>query len=152
MTQPQPTPPPPLPRTWRPLGPRLAVAVFGVVLIGAFAWLWLTFDDETRAAVSTLEKATVIFFVLLGLALLNAMARSRVVAREDGLTVVNGYRTRRLSWSEVGTVRMPQGAPWPHLEQGDDDRISLLGIHTSDGARAATAVRELRATVADRRG
>ncbi|GAA1541634.1 PH domain-containing protein [Nocardioides humi] len=139
---------PSLPRTWRPFGPRMAAAVFGTVLVGAFAWLWIQFDPETKAAVNDLEKATVIFFILLGLALLNGLARSRVIAREDGLTVVNGYRTRRLAWSEVGTVRMPQGAPWPHLEQGEDDRISLLGIHSSDGARAATAVRELRAVVA----
>lgn len=142
---------PTLPRTWRPFGPRMAAAVFGVILVGAFAWLWIQFDDETKAAVNDLEKATVIFFVLLGLTLLNGLARSRVVAREDGLTVVNGYRTRRLTWAEVGTVRFPQGAPWPHLEQGEEDRISLLGIQASDGPRAATAIRELRALVAAHR-
>jgi asparagine N-glycosylation enzyme membrane subunit Stt3 len=139
---------PTLPRTWRPFGPRMAAAVFAVILVGAFAWLWVSFDEQTRAAVNNLEKATVIFFILLGLALLNALARSRVVAREDGLTVVNGYRTRRFAWGEVGTVRFPQGAPWPHLDLGDDERVSLLGIHASDGARAATAIRELRAVVA----
>lgn len=142
---------PALPRTWRPLGPRLAAAVFGIVLVGAFAWLWLQFDAETKASVKDLEKATVIFFVLLGLALLNGLARSRVVARAEGLTIVNGYRTRRLAWSEVGTVRFPQGAPWPYLEQGEDERISLLGIHASDGPRAATAIRELRALLAAHR-
>lgn len=143
---------PALPRTWRPFGPRMAAAVFAVILVGAFAWLWVSFDDQTRAAVNDLEKATVIFFILIGLALLNALARSRVVAREDGLTVVNGYRTRRFAWSEVGTVRFPQGAPWPHLDLGDDERVSLLGIHASDGARAATAIRELRAVVAAHQG
>lgn len=142
---------PTMPRTWRPLGPRIAAAVFGVVLVGAFAWLWIQFDDETRARVNNLEKATVIIIVGCGLLLLNGLARSRVVARADGLTIVNGYRTRRLAWAEVGTLRMPQGAPWPHLQQGEDQRISLLGIHTSDGARAATAVRELRALVAAHR-
>jgi len=148
----RPAPVPALPRTWRPFGPRIAAAVFGAVLVGAFAWLWIQFDDETKAAVNDLEKATVIFFIGVGLVLLNGLARSRVVAREDGLTVVNGYRTRQLAWSEVGAVRMPQGAPWPHLDQGEDERISILGIHASDGARAATAVRELRAVVAAHRG
>jgi len=142
---------PPLPRTWRPFGPRLAALVFGLILVGAFAWLWLRFDDETRAAINVLERATVIFFVLLGLVLLNGLARSRVIARADGLTIVNGYRRRRLAWSEVGTLRFPQGAPWPHLEQGEDERISLLGIQASDGARAATAVKELRALLAAHR-
>ncbi|HWJ09435.1 MAG TPA: PH domain-containing protein [Nocardioides sp.] len=139
---------PVLPHTWRPFGPRMAAAVFGVVLVGAFVWLWVNFDDGTRASVNVYERGTVIGLVLLGLALLNALARSRVVAREDGLTVVNGYRRRELSWAEVGRVRMPQGAPWPHLDLGDDERLSLMGIHASDGQRAAIAVRELRAVVA----
>ena len=143
-----PTSLPDLPHTWRPFGPRMAAAVFAVVLVGAFAWLWIGFDPKTRAEVNVLERATVIGFILLGLVLLNGLARSRVVAREDGLVVVNGYRTRRLAWSEVGRVRMPQGSPWPHLDQGDDERISLLGIHASDGGRAGSAIRELRALVA----
>jgi len=129
----------------------MAAAVFAVVLVGAFAWLWLRFDEQTKEAVNVLEKATVIAIVGLGLALMFALARSRVVARPDGLTIVNGYRKRELTWAEVGTVRMPRGAPWPHLDQGDDVRISLLGIHTSDGARAETAVRELKAVVAAHR-
>ena len=144
----QPVVPPALPHTWRPFGPRMAAVVFGVVLVGAFAWLWVSFDDDTRASVNVYERGTVIGLVLLGLALLNGLARSRVVAREDGLTIVNGYRRRDLAWSEVGRVRMPQGAPWPHLELGEDGRVSLLGIHASDGQRAATAIRELRAVVA----
>lgn len=136
---------PSLPRTWRPFGPRLAAAVFGVVLVGAFAWLWVNFDQETQDSVGFLQKATVIGFIGLGLVLLNAMARSRVVATEQGLTVVNGYRRRQLSWDEAGTLRMPRGAPWPHLDRGEEERVPLMGVHASDGRRAAIAVRELRA-------
>lgn len=145
----QPVTAPALPHTWRPFGPRMAAAVFGVVLVAGFAWLWVNFDDETRASVNPYERGTVIAIVLGGLALLNGLARSRVVATPEGLTIVNGYRKRRLAWSEVGTFRMPQGAPWPHLEQGEDGRIPIMGIHASDGGRAATAVRQLRAVVAE---
>ncbi len=148
----QPTALPPLPRTWRPLGPRIAAAVFAIILVGAFAWLWINFDDQTKAAVNVFERATVVGFILLGIALLNALARSRVVASEDGLDVVNGYRTRHFAWSEIVAVRFPQGAPWPHLDLGDDVRVSMVGIQASDGARTATAVRELRALYAARHG
>lgn len=144
------TPVPSLPRTWRPFGPRMAAAVFGIVLVGAFAWLWTQFDDATREGVNPIQRATVIGFIALGLGLLNGLARSRVVATESGLTVVNGYRKRTLTWSEAGTLRMPRGAPWPHLDLGDDERISLMGVHSSDGQRAAVAVRELRALLAER--
>jgi hypothetical protein len=102
-----------LPRTWRPRGPRIAALVFGVVLVGGFAWLWISFDDQTREAVSGLQRATVIFFLGVGLAALNGLARSRVTASVDGLELVNGYRTRRLEWAQVVRVSMPAGAPWP---------------------------------------
>ena len=146
---PDPAPAPPLPRTWRPFGPRMAAVVFGVVLVGAFAWLWVNFDQATKDSVGFLQKATVIGFILLGLVLMNGLARSRVTARDGGLTVVNGYRRRDLPWSEVGTVRFPQGAPWPYLQQAEDEKVSLMGIHASDGQRAAIAIRELRAVVAE---
>ncbi len=142
------TPVPALPRTWRPFGPRMAGAVFAIVLIGAFAWLWLRFDDETRDLFGFWQQITGIALVVVALALLNALARSKVVARPEGLVVVNGYRRRELAWAEVGPLRMPRGAPWPHLDMGDGEKISLLGIHTSDGRRAEIAVRELRAVVA----
>lgn len=152
MTQSRPHEVADLPRTWRPFGARMAAAVFAVVLVGAFAWMWIRFSDETRESVNLWQRLTVIALVGGGVALMHALARSKVVATDAGLRIVNGYRSRRLAWSEVGTVRMPQGAPWPHLEQSDDVRIAMLGIQTSDGARAATAVRELRAVVASRRG
>lgn len=141
---------PDLPRTWRPLGVRMAGAVFAVVLVGAFAWMWIRFSDETRESVNLWQRLTVIALVGGGVALMHALARSKVVATQAGLRIVNGYRTRRLAWADVGAVRMPQGAPWPHLEQSENRRISMIGIQTSDGARAATAVRELRAIVAAR--
>ncbi len=136
-----------LPRTWRPFGPRIAAVGFGTFLVLAFGWLWISFDDQTRADVSGLQKATVIGFVLLGLALLNGMARSRITATEDGLVVVNGYRKRTLVWAQVVRVSMTVGAPWPTFDLDDGTTLSGMGIHGSDGARAKAALRELRALV-----
>ena len=141
---------PGLPTTWRPLGPRIAALVFGIVLVGAFGGLWVTFPQETKDAVSPLQRATVIFFIGLGLLLLNGLARSRITADESGLTVVNGYRKRHLEWAQVVSVQLPPGAPWPSLDLDDGTTISAMGIHGSDGARARTALTELKGLL-DRR-
>lgn len=136
---------PRLPHTWRPLGPRIAAAVFGLVLVGAFAFLWLSFDEQTREAINVFERATVIILVGTGLAFLYALARSKVVATGDGLTVVNGYRRRQYEWAEVVAIRLPPGAPWPTLDLDDGTTVSALGIHGSDGERAKVAVRQIKA-------
>ncbi|NYJ01530.1 hypothetical protein HNR19_002228 [Nocardioides thalensis] len=136
---------PDLPRTWRPVGPRIAAVVFSVVLIGAFLGLWYSFDEETKQAVTVLQRCTIGFFVFIGVALMYAMARSRITADERGLTVVNGYRKREYEWAEVVAVRMPPGAPWPTLDLADGNTVSAMGVHGSDGAPARRAVAEIRA-------
>lgn len=136
-----------LPRTWRPFGPRVAAAVFAVVLVGGFAWLWWSFDDLTREQVSGLQRATVVLFVVAAVVLLFALARSRITASDAGLVVVNGYRKRTLEWAQVVRVSMPPGAPWPRLDLDDGTTIPAMGIHASDGLRARTQVAELRALV-----
>jgi hypothetical protein len=137
------SPPPRLPRTWRPFGPRIAAVVFGAVLVGAFTYLWLSFDEQTKETFNLLQRATVIGIILAGLGLLYAMARSKVVARDSGLVVVNGYRRREYEWAEIIAIRMPPGAPWPRLDLADGTTVPAMGIHGSDGARARTAVRQL---------
>lgn len=141
-------PAPALPHTWRPFGPRIAGIVFSFVLVGAFAGLWLSFPEQTKQDINGLQRATVIFFVGVGVVLLLGMARSRITATADGLVLVNGYRKRRYEWAEVIAVSMPPGAPWPRLDLADGSTVSALGIHGSDGGRARTAVRELQAVLA----
>ena len=52
--------PMPLPHTWRPLGPRIAGAVSGAVLVVMAVVLWFTFDAETRDAITPFQRGTVI--------------------------------------------------------------------------------------------
>lgn len=141
---------PDLPHTWRPRGPRIAAVVFSVVLVATFLGLWYSFPEETKQAVTVLQRVTVGFFVLVGIGLLYAMARSRVTAHDGGLTVVNGYRRREYEWAEVIAIRMPPGAPWPTMDLADGTTRSALGIHGSDGAPARAAVADLRALLAAR--
>ena len=145
----EPTPAlPALPHTWRPLGPRLAGGLFGGALLVVCAFAWFGWDDETRAAFTPFQRATLLALGLLAFSCLYALIRSRVVAEKDRLVVVNGYRRREFAWAEVVAVHLPPGAPWVTLDLADGTSVSAMGIQGSDGQRARRAVRELRGLVA----
>ena len=136
-----------LPHTWRPLGARVAVIFFGTMLLIITAFAWFGFDPEIRAKFTFFQRATVIFIGLLYVAAGYAIARSRVVASEVGLLVVNGYKRREFEWAEVISIHLPQGAPWASVDLADGSTASLLAIQGSDGDRARNAVRALRALI-----
>jgi Bacterial PH domain len=138
----------PLPHTWRPLGVRVALWIFGGGLIAVVIAVWLLLDAEIRAQFTTLERVTL---VLIGLMLFSAyygLMRSKVTATTGGLTVTNGYRKRTYEWSQVIGVSLRRGAPWGTLDLSDGTTISVMGVQGSDGTRARRAVREIRATIA----
>ncbi|SDD06043.1 PH domain-containing protein [Nocardioides lianchengensis] len=136
-----------LPHTWRPLGPRIAGAAGGTLLLALFLAAWFAFDDETRARFTAIQIGTLTVLWLLGATAMNALVRSRVVAERDRLVVVNGYRRHELDWAQVIAVRLPPGAPWVTLDLADGETLSAMGIQGSDGQRATRAVRQLRALV-----
>ncbi|NYD42032.1 PH domain-containing protein [Nocardioides panaciterrulae] len=133
-----------LPHTWRPFGARIAGIVFGVALLVVCVFAWFSFDAETRAKFTFFQRSTLVFLGLLGFAAWYALVRSRVVATDRCLVVVNGYRRREYDWAEVVAVHLPPGAPWVTLDLSDGTTASALGIQGSDGERAHTAVRQLR--------
>ena len=133
-----------LPHTWRPLGVRLAVIFFGGMLLVVCAFAWFGFDPEIRARFTTLQRITLLGVGAMALGAFHALGRSRVVASDDGLTVVNGYRTHRYEWAEVVAIHLTSGAPWASLDLSDGTTMSVLALQSSDGDRAAGAVREIR--------
>ena len=142
---------PPTPFTVRPFGVRLAV--YGLLLgLGVVcAAVAVAFGPEVRAQFTIFQISTLLVLGGLAVASGHALGRSRVEVRDDGVTVVNGYRTHRVAWDDVTAVRMRRGAPWASLERRDGAATPLLGIQNSDGARAETAVRQLRAVARRRR-
>ena len=136
-----------LPHTWRPFGVRMAGAVFGGALLVVCGFAWFGFDEETRAKFTPFQRGTLVFLGLLGFAVFYALVRSRVVATADRLVVVNGFRRREYEWPEVIAVHLPPGAPWAVLDLSDGTSAPAMGIQGSDGAQAATAVRQLRALI-----
>ncbi len=136
-----------LPHTWRPFGVRMAGTVLGVGLLVVSAVAWIGFDAETQARFTWFQRGTLVFFGLLAFTLWFALVRSRVVAEESRLVVVNGYRRREFEWAEVIAVHLPPGAPWVTLDLADGTTVAAMGIQGSDGDRARRSVRELRTLV-----
>ncbi len=134
-----------LPRRWRPYGARMAGWFFGVMLLVVCVAAWVTFPQDVRDSVTWSQRITLVALGAMVFGAFHALIRSRVVASEEGLEVVNGYRTHTFTWPEVVTVTLPAGAPWATLDLNDGHSVSAMGIQGSDGARARLAVRELRA-------
>lgn len=133
-----------LPRTWRPLGPRI-VAVALVLGLGVVSGVsWVSMGAEEQAKFTTFELLTLAFIALLILVCVHALTRSRVTATPDRLIVVNGYRRRDLAWAQILAIRLPNGAPWVRLDLASGEEISAMGIQASDGGRSRDAVRLLR--------
>ena len=139
-----------LPHTFRPLGVRLAIYILGGMLFGVCAAVWLAFPPHIKAEFTFFQRVTAIG-IALGLIVIGyALVRSRVVAREDGVAVINGYREHRYDWNEIVSVTLRPGAPWAVLDLSDGTSVSAVGIQGSDGSRAVTQVKQLRVMVADR--
>ena len=136
-----------LPRTWRPLGVRVAVIVLGAMLVLICAFAWFGFDPEIRAKFTFFQRSTIVFIGLLYAVAGYALARSRVVASESGLLVVNGYKRHDYEWAEVISIHLPPGAPWATIDLADGNTASMLAIQSSDGGRASDAVRTLRSLI-----
>ncbi len=138
---------PTLPLRLRPLGVRIAAVAFGLVLLVTVVAVWLTLPTAAQDGFTILQRITVIGMVLGVLAIGHALGRCRVDADEDGLTVVNGYRSHRLAWQQVVSVSLRPGSPWAVLDLTDGTTRSALGIQGSDGARAVRQTRQLRSLV-----
>ena len=136
-----------LPHTFRPFGVRIAIYVAATVVVVVVVVTWFAFPPEVQDAFTWSQRFTVLGLGLMFYAGGYALARSRLVAREDGLTVVNGYRTRRYEWNEVLAVTLRPGNPWAVLDISDGSTVPAMGIQGSDGARAKGQVRDLRRLV-----
>lgn len=141
----------PLPHTWRPLGVRLAVVFFGLLLAIVFLTAWFGFSQETRDTYTPFQLITLGLMILGGAFVGFGVARARVDATAQGVVVVNGFRRHEAAWREIEAVRLPSGAPWARMRLTDGRQLSLTAIQGSDGPRATRAVAQLAALV-DARG
>jgi hypothetical protein len=144
-------PAPTLPITFRPLRTKIVLLSVGAVMFVVITAGALLLDH-----VRTPERLSFIFTALLFFGVLAVLSRPKVVADEDGVTVVNVTRTRRLAWAEILRVNLRQGDPWVFLDLSDGSSLPALGIqpgiareHALRDARALRALADIHGTGTD---
>ncbi|MEU0396679.1 PH domain-containing protein [Streptomyces sp. NPDC006208] len=142
---------PALPVTFRPTRTRIVLLTVGSVMCAVLISVTLLLDR-----LSAPERVSFIFTALLFFGVLALLSRPKVVADEDGVTVVNLTRTRRLAWPEIVRVNLRPGDPWVFLDLSDGTSLPVLGIqpgiakaHAISDARALRALAETRGTRPD---
>nr|WP_106583800.1 PH domain-containing protein [Murinocardiopsis flavida] len=114
--------------------------------MGAMLVLAVILPPEWKAQ----DRASMVLFGVVGVAVLGVLARPKVIAAEGRVTVVNCIRTYVLEWAEIIDVRMPVGEPWPTIDLADGTTVGAMGIQSNDGKLAAAQLAAFRAMVHER--
>lgn len=127
-------------KTWRPrLGRVIAYGMAGLIMV---AVLILAIGAPSPWMLAD-RVGVVILGLLLG-GLLHLVARCRVVAEPEGVTLVNLARVHELHWAEIVQVSMGTSDPWVYLDLSDGSRLPAFGIQSSDGERGRRSFAEFR--------
>ncbi|MFE5487086.1 PH domain-containing protein [Streptomyces sp. NPDC056527] len=140
-------PVPALPVTFRPARTRAVLLTIGTVMFVVITAVAMMLEKLGPG-----ERASFILTAALFLGVLTMLSRPKVVADDDGVTVVNITRTRRLAWAEILRVNLRPGDAWVFLDLSDGTSLPALGIQP--GIAREQAIRDARAlrALADSRG
>jgi hypothetical protein len=125
------------------------VCAVAIVIVFTLVATALTGETEGGGMFARGDQAAMVGLgVLFALGVL-AFARPRVWADRRGVKVRNVFGSYELPWEIVRAVRFDDRSPWATLDLADDDTIALMAIQRSDHAQSLTAVRGLRALLAE---
>ncbi|WOT38195.1 PH domain-containing protein [Streptomyces coeruleorubidus] len=137
---------PTLPVTFRPVTTRAVLLTAAVAILVVITTVAMLLKQLSPA-----ERLSFVVTALLLDAVLLVLARPKVVADEDGVTVVNLTSKRRLEWAEILQVTLRAGDPWVFLNLSDGTSLPALGIQPGLAKQRAIAdARALRALVETR--
>ncbi|MFK8845436.1 PH domain-containing protein [Streptomyces sp. Ac-502] len=137
MSAPASAPLPALPVTFRPGRTRAVLYGVGIAQLAVLTVIAVLLPNLGGG-----ERVSFVFTGLVILGVLLLLARPKVVARQDGVTVVNLTTKRELAWAQVLRVNLRQGDPWVHLDLADGTSLPAMGIQP--GIARDQAVRDAR--------
>ncbi|WP_371648421.1 PH domain-containing protein [Streptomyces mirabilis] len=129
---------PTLPVTFRPSLTRAVLLTAGVAIFVVIATVAMLLEQLSPG-----EKLSFIFIGALLFGVLLMLSRSKVVADETGVTVVNITSRRHLEWAEILQVNLRPGDPWVFLNLSDGTSLPVLGIQP--GIAKQRAIQDARA-------
>ncbi|MFC5666823.1 PH domain-containing protein [Kitasatospora misakiensis] len=129
------------PVTWAPRRTRAVLLPVCALLVVMFAVIAVALPANWQFNDRVLMVLSGVLFAAAGLML----ARPRISADAEGVTVVNFVRSRRLAWAEIVGVNFRQGDPWASLDLADGTSLAVVGIQSGVGkAQAIADARALR--------
>ncbi|MER5309607.1 PH domain-containing protein [Streptomyces sp. NPDC002773] len=129
---------PALPVTFRPGRTRAVLLTAGLVMFVVVTTVALMLERLGPG-----ERVSFVFVAALLAGVLVLLSRPKVVADDEGVTVVNITRTRRLAWAEILKVNLRPGDAWVFLDLSDGTSLPALGIQP--GIAKEAAIRDARA-------
>jgi hypothetical protein len=137
---------PVLPAVWRPVRTRMVILTVAVLLVFSMSLVAALLPSDGGAPWSLPDRIAFALVGFFGAGVLALLARPRVLADQDGLTVVNMVRTHRLEWAQIVRVSLRPGDPWVLLDLDSGETLAAMGIQVASGTEAARqAVADLRA-------
>ncbi|KUO18632.1 PH domain-containing protein [Streptomyces dysideae] len=132
---------PALPVTFRPGRTRAVLLTAGAAIFVVITTVALLLEQLGPG-----ERLSFVFTAALMFGVLFLLSRPKVVADEDGVTVVNIASRRHLEWAEILQVNLRPGDPWVFLNLSDGTSLPALGIQPGIAKQRAIAdARALRA-------
>ncbi|MFF2614178.1 MULTISPECIES: PH domain-containing protein [Kitasatospora] len=123
------------PVTWAPRRTRAVLLPVCVLMVVLFSAMAVLLPENWQLNDRIMMTASGVLFAGVGLML----ARPKVSADAEGVTVVNFVRRRRLAWAEIVRVNFRQGDPWATLDLADGTSLAAVGIQSGVGKDQAIA-------------
>ncbi|WP_413450125.1 PH domain-containing protein [Georgenia phoenicis] len=133
----------------RPFRPRAARWVASVLLVLTVLGppVLFTVMAANDLAMSLFDVVGIVFTAVVLAWLCFRQAAVRAVPDDDGLTVRNFVKVRRLAWAQVVEVRFGPNSPWAQLDLSDGTTLAVMAIQSADGEYARREVGRLAALV-----
>lgn len=122
--------------------------VLSIVLLSFAMFGWWSIGEKIRSQITWAQGGTLLFFILVMIAIMLSIGYSRIWADERGVTVRNGPIVRRFPVDRIAGVRLRQGDAWSSLLLKNDGqelkRQPMLAIQFLEGEQGRHKVVELR--------